>query len=94
MNSKEWLIGIACDREVTGEMLRVLLVVLATLETSSSSPVSQAEIGELLGMKRQNVNQAINRLVRKGILEKRVQGGKITGYRIRERLLGSPDGDL
>jgi DNA-binding MarR family transcriptional regulator len=84
MTWEEGLIAVARDREVTGEMLRVLLVILAKRETSESTNLSQAEIAGILFMKRQNVSAAINRLVAKGIIKKRTEGGKLVGYRVEE----------
>ena len=83
MTWEEGLIAVARDREVTGEMLRVLLVILVKRETSEkSTSLSQGEIAEILTMKRQNVSAAINRLVAKGITALRVE--VFTRYRLEE----------
>lgn len=82
MSWEKGLLTIAGDRDVTGEMLRVLLVLLAKVEVGSSTLITQAEIARILGMKRQNVSKAINRLVAKGIISKRIESGKILGYRV------------
>lgn len=75
----------ARDRDVKSEMYRVLFVILgaATLEGYSTS-ISQSEIATVLDMAPQNVNCALKRLVTKGIISKRVEGGKLVGYRINE----------
>ena len=82
MTWEEGLIAVARDREVTGEMLRVLLVILARRDTSQSTSLSQGEIAEILTMKRQNVSAAINRLVAKGITALRVE--VFTRYPVEE----------
>lgn len=83
---------VARDREVTAETLRVLLVILATAEVDKSTSISQAEMARILGMKRQNVNFAISKLVAKGIISKRIEGGKIFGYRVNEYFGYRPEG--
>ncbi len=84
MTWQQGLLRVAADRSVTGQMLSVLLVILATIDFGSSTSITQAEIALRLKMKRQNVNLTINRLVASGIISKRTEGGKIIGYRVNE----------
>jgi len=58
MTWQQGLLRVAADRSVTGQMLRVLLVILATISVGSGSSITQAEIALILKMKRQNVNRS------------------------------------
>lgn len=55
MTEMTWSQGlprVAADRSVTGQRLRVLLVILATISVGTSSSITQAEIALRLKMKR------------------------------------------
>lgn len=80
MSVTEWLLRIAGDREFRGEDLRVLLVLMAHADIDTAR-VTQGEIARILGLKEPNVSRAIRKLVRKGIVTKVKETGKIVGYR-------------
>jgi len=52
MTWSQGLLRVAADLEVTGQMLRVLLVILATISVGSGSSITQAEIALRLKIKR------------------------------------------
>lgn len=56
---------------------RVLLMLLARLDFENWINVSQAELARQLGMKRQNVNSAMRRLVAEGVV---LEGPKVGGH--------------
>ena len=81
MDWRQWFKQIASDKELTSETLRVLLVIIATLDDSFAQ-ISQVEIAKEIGIKREQAARAIRRLVQKGIITKELRGGKLVGYRI------------
>lgn len=83
MDWKEAVFALVKDREMTGEMFRVLLVLLAEGNGTAVVFLSQREIGEICGMRQQNVSRSLSTLMEKGIVRKELEGGRI-GYRIVE----------
>lgn len=61
--------SLAKDKDLKGETIRVLLYALSCLEYKNTIPISQVEIAEELGIKRQAVNRAFKLLEAKGIIE-------------------------
>jgi DNA-binding transcriptional ArsR family regulator len=62
---------------MTGEMYRVLLVLLAVGDGREPVFLSQRKIGEICGMRQQNVGRSLSTLIDKGIVRKELQGGRI-----------------
>lgn len=81
MTLTEWLLRIARDRELRGEDLRVLLVLMAHADIDTAR-VTQGEIARILGLRESNVSRAIRKLCARDIIEKRTQAGKLIGYRL------------
>ncbi len=81
---KEGFRRIARDRSITGEALRVLLVVLSAIEEGYFSSVTPREIGRILDIHEPSVRRAVRCLVEKGIIRKRHEQGKLVGYEIVE----------
>lgn len=65
-----------------GSDFRVLMKLLKQLDYKSLTQIQQKEIAEELEMKKQNVNRAINRLIKVGILFKGPRIGKSCSYRL------------
>jgi hypothetical protein len=87
---KEAVFALVRDREVTGEMFRVLLVLLAAGNGTEVVYLSQRELGEICDMKQQNVGRAIAKLCDKGIVEKEYRQGRV-GYAVA-RYFGRGEG--
>jgi len=51
MEWSEGFVLVARDREVTGEMFRVLFVILGRVEAGYSADITQAELAVVLGMR-------------------------------------------
>jgi len=74
---------IAANRNLSGEDLRVFLVLLSRLKDDSFEvQLSQAQIAQKLGKNRQNTSRAINKLVQEKIIRKHYLGNKLIGYKI------------
>jgi uncharacterized ubiquitin-like protein YukD len=74
MNSQEALKLLATDRDLKGETLRVLLLLLSCLDFENWIQITQKEIAETLEIKKQNVSKAVLLLEAKGII---LRGPKI-----------------
>ncbi len=81
---KKGLLRIARDSAISGESLRVLLVLIASVEYGYFSPVTPAVIAKTLDRRPSNVKRAVRPLVEKGIVRKRYEAGKLVGYEIVE----------
>lgn len=80
MTLTEWLLRIAKDREIRGEDLRVLLVLMAHADINTAR-VTQGEIARIVELTESNVSRSIRNLVKKEIVSKEISCGKVTGYR-------------
>lgn len=78
-----WLEAIASNKDLKGADFRVLLTLLANSE-GLKAEIRQTEIAQKLGLKASHVSRAIGNLCNKGIIEKKVVGGKLVGYRFAE----------
>ncbi len=90
MSWKEAVFALVKDREVTGEMYRVLFVLLAEGNGTEAAYLSQREIGEICDMRQQNVGRALAKLCDKGIVEKEYRQGRV-GYAVA-RYFGRGEG--
>ncbi len=77
--TSQWLEDIANNRELKGQDLRVLLVLIANIDYLNVD-ISQVEIGKKLSIKKQSVNKSIQKLQKLGLIEKRFLSGKLVGY--------------
>lgn len=67
---------------VSGESRRVLDLLCAVLDFENFVQISQPQIGEFCGMKKQNVNTAIKELCDRGIIVRGVKVGRVWTYRL------------
>jgi DNA-binding MarR family transcriptional regulator len=81
---KEGFRRIARDRSITGEALRVLLVVLSSIEEGYFSSVTPREIGQILNVHDPSVRRAVRCLVEKGVMRKRYESEKLVGFEVVE----------
>jgi|688.fasta_scaffold164699_2 DNA-binding MarR family transcriptional regulator len=77
MNWKDGVFALVRDREMTGEMYRVLLVLLAQGDGTAAVYLSQREIGEICNMRQQNVGRSLSKLAEKGIVRKEYREDRI-----------------
>jgi predicted transcriptional regulator len=72
---------IAMDKEMTGQTLKVMLLLMGNLEFENYITIKQVAIAEKLGMDKADVSKAMRLLVGKGIILK-VKEGTTTGYKL------------
>ena len=72
---------IATDKDITGETLRVLMILMSSLEFDNYITIKQVAIAEKLKMQKTHVSRAIKLLVDKSIILK-VKEGTTTGYKL------------
>ena len=77
---RDWLNKAASEKNLRGEDLRVLLVLLANAD-SKEVLIAQAEIAKSLDFKQSRVSRAIKRLVSLNIIDRKMIAGKLVGYR-------------
>lgn len=75
---------LARNRKITGESLRVFMVILATIDSGLFSPVSIREIAEELSLHRRSVGRALDVLEKEGVIKKRFAAGKLIGFEVIE----------
>lgn len=80
--SLEGLGMLATDKEILGTDWRVLAILMKRLDYENWIYVTQQEIANELGTKKQNVSVAIQKLVRKSIILKGEKKGNVNCYRL------------
>ena len=82
MNSQDSLELLASDRDLTKESLRVLMFLMARLDFENWIYITQKEIAEILGLKKQNISKAISLLEEKNIILKGPKLGRSSAFRL------------
>ena len=82
MNNQEALEIIAKDKEITGRIHRVLWFIVARLDFENWIQISQQEICEELGIKKQHVSSAIKLLEQKEIILRGPKVGRSYAFRL------------
>jgi hypothetical protein len=82
MANQDALRLIASDKELTLEPHRVLWLLLGRLDFENWIHVPQSEVARALEMQRSHVSRAIKLLVKKGIILKSPNTGKLYAYRL------------
>ncbi len=72
---------IATDKDMTGETLKVMLLLMGNLEFENYIHIKQVELAKKLDMQKTHVSRAMRLLVNKGIILK-VKSGTTTGYKL------------
>ncbi len=72
---------IATDEDMTGQTLKVMLLLMSNLEFENYITIKQVAIAEKLKMYKPDVSKAMKLLVAKGIILK-VKEGTTTGYKL------------
>lgn len=80
MDWKESFSRLATTRVLTGETLRVLFAILATMDAENFSSIWPIHIAQTVSISRQAVNRAINKLEEVGFVERRYISGKVIGF--------------
>ena len=78
---KDWLEAVVINRELKWTDLRVFIILLANIERDVTASITQAEIASKLGIKTSNVSRSISKLTLLGAIEKKMQTGKLVGYK-------------
>lgn len=73
--SQDPLLQIAMDKELAGRPMRVLMYLLAQLNSENYIRVSQAKISEVLGLHKSDVSKVVSLLEAKGII---IRGPKVS----------------
>jgi predicted transcriptional regulator len=81
MTFQDSLAVIAKDKDLNGQTMRVLMLVLSALDFENYINIKQVEIAKELDMQKTHVSTAMRRLVEKGIILK-VKEGSTTGYKL------------
>ena len=79
--SQDFLLSISMDKEITGQTIRVLLMILSALEVENYITIKQVTIAKELGIQKSHVSKAMKQLVDKGIIFK-VKEGTTTAYKL------------
>ena len=81
MTFQDSLAIIATDDDMTGQTLKVMLLLMANLEFENYITIKQVAIAKELKMDKSDVSKAMRLLVEKGIILK-VKEGTTTGYKL------------
>ena len=81
MTFQDSLAIIAKDRELNGQAMRVLMLVLSELDFENYINIRQVDIAKELDMQKTHVSTAMRLLVNKGIILK-VKEGTTTAYKL------------
>ncbi len=81
MTFQDSLAMIATDKEISGETMRVLMLVMSELEFENYISLKQVTIAQRLTMQKTHVSRAMRVLVGKGIILK-VKNGTTTAYKL------------
>ena len=82
MNSQDALELLASDQDLTKESLRVLMFLMARLDFENWIYITQKEIAEVLGVKKQNISKAILLLEEKNIILRGPKLGRSNAFRL------------
>jgi hypothetical protein len=82
MAFQDAFLAIAKDREITGEVRRVLDYFFGKLDFENYIHLAQTEIAEALGLQKANVSRAVKILCDKQIILKGPKTGRIITYRL------------
>ena len=81
MTFQDSLIRIATDKDMTGETLKVMLLLMGNLDFENYIHIKQVELAKELEMQASHVSRAMKLLTNKGIILK-VKQGRTTGYKL------------
>lgn len=82
MAFQEAFLEMAKDREMTGEVVRVLHYFFGKLDFENYVHLAQSEIAEALGLQKTHVSRAVRILCDKGIILKGPKVGRSITYRL------------
>jgi predicted transcriptional regulator len=81
MTFQDSLINIATDKDMTGETLKVMLLLMGNLDFENYIHIKQVELAKTLEMQKTNISRSMRILVDKGIILK-VKEGRTAGYKL------------
>ena len=85
MGFQEAFLELAKDKDMTGEVTRVLLYLFANLGFENYIVLPQRQIAEALKMRKENVSRAIKTLTAKGIIIEGPKLGRTKAYRLNNK---------
>ena len=80
--NQEFLTELAARRDLGNQALRVFIYLNGRLDFQNVIQVEQTEIAQVLGMQKQNVNQAIKRLEEFGIIIRGPKVGRSSSWKL------------
>ena len=83
---QEGMSEIICDRDLSGEDVRVFFGIVASLEYENIFRMSLTALSRELGIDRSNVSKSVSKLVRKNYLTKIDSQGKVNHYMVDPRI--------
>jgi len=81
---RDRLLRILADTKITGQGLRILLLLYLSIDTGAFAPITPHEIARLLNLHDSCVKRSLRTLVENGFVRRRYQTGKLVGYEIVE----------
>ena len=84
---QEGLSEIVCDKDLSGEDVRIFFGIIANLEYENIFRMSLAALSKELGIDRSNISKSVSKLVQKNYLTKIDSQGKVSHYMADPRIV-------
>jgi len=84
---QEGLLEIICDKDLTGDDIRVFLAIMSHMEFDNKFTMPLGHLAEAIGMKRQNVSKSVKKLLEKQYLNRDGNQGQVNHYMIDPRII-------
>ncbi len=84
---QEGLLEIICDKDLTGDDIRVFLGIISHVEYENKFTMPLGHLAEAIGIKRQNVSKSVKKLLEKRYLIKDGNQGQVNHYMVDPRIV-------
>ena len=84
---QEGLLEIICDKDLTGDDIRVFLAIMSHMEFDNKFTMPLGHLAEAIGIKRQNVSKSVKKLLEKQYLNRDGNQGQVNHYMIDPRII-------
>ena len=84
---QEGLLEIICDKDLTGDDIRVFLAIISHVEYENKFIMPLGHLGKAIGIKRQNVSKSVKKLLEKRYLIRDGNQGQVNHYMIDPRII-------
>ena len=84
---QEGLLEIICDKDLTGDDIRVFLAIMSHMEFDNKFTMPLGHLAEAIGMKRPNVSKSVKKLLEKQYLNRDGNQGQVNHYMIDPRII-------